>query len=152
MLVGAFVVWLVVAVGLWALGWREILGLYFVNCVLGVLGGIALSRALARFALLRSLGSQTLPIYLAHTPIIIIGAVLLNWTGLVGVPLVEVLGPPALAAAAIALALALHRGAQRGGAGWLYSPPDWFDVGNRRVAARDDVATVPVATTAEPRP
>ncbi|MGY4643586.1 acyltransferase family protein [Cellulomonas sp. URHB0016] len=153
-LVAAFVVWLAVAVGLWALGWREVLGLYFVNCLLGVLGGIALSRALARFALLRSLGSQTLPIYLAHTPIVILCAVLLSHTGLLTVPLVDVLGPPALAAVAITLALGLHRGAQRAGAGWLYAPPDWFDVDGRSAVGRrrDDAVTVPVVTTAEPRP
>ncbi|GIG19668.1 hypothetical protein Cch01nite_03920 [Cellulomonas chitinilytica] len=151
-LVAAFAVWLVVAVGLWALGWREVLGLYFVNCLLGVLGGIALSRALAGVPVLRSLGSQTLPIYLAHTPIIITCAVLLSSTGVLTFPLVAVLGPPALAAGAIALALALHRGAQRVGAAWLYAPPDWFDVrgrGGAAVRARD---AVPVASSAEPRP
>ncbi len=150
-LVAAFVVWLVVAVGLWALGWREVLGLYFVNCLLGVLGGIALSRALAGVPVLRSLGSQTLPIYLAHTPIIITVAVLLSHTGVLTHPIVAVLGPPTLAATAIALALVLHRSAQRAGATWLYAPPGWFDVRRRReaVAMRDEVA---VASSAEPRP
>lgn len=133
-LVAVFVAWLAVAVGLWALDLRDVLGLYFVNCVLGVAGGIALSRALSRFAVLRRLGSQTLPVYLAHTPIIIVAAVLLSRTSFVDGPVVAVLGPPLLAASAVALALVLERGLRAAGAPWMYDPPAWFDVRRRERA------------------
>ncbi len=42
--------------------------MYFVNCVVGVIGGLALSRFLSGLTVLGRLGRQTLPIYLAHTP------------------------------------------------------------------------------------
>lgn len=125
-LVAAALVWAAVSVGLWRYGLREVPGLYFVNCVLGIVAGIALARVLARFEVLRSIGSQTLPIYLAHTPVIIAVAVLLHLAGLTGGLVVVVALPLLLAVFAIATALRLRTVAERHGAGWLYSPPGWF--------------------------
>lgn len=135
-MVGVVALWAAVAFGLWAADLREAPGLYFVNCVLGVAAGIAVSRALSRSHVLRDLGARTLPVYLAHTPLIIVTAALLKSWGAVDSPAVAVLGPPLLAAAAIVATLALERGAKRVGAGWLYEPPAWFDVAARRRAAR----------------
>lgn len=134
-LVGVVVVWAVVAVGLWALGWREVPGLYFLNCVLGVLAGIAVARAAARVRWLRAIGSRTLPIYLAHTPIIVLTSIALflaHVTGHRGLDLVLV---PLVTAGAITLALRINDLAVAHGAGWLYEPPAWF-FGRRGVAGR----------------
>ncbi len=134
-----FVLWAVVAVGLWAAGLREVLGLYFVNCVLGVLAGIGLSRVLAGWAGLRSLGSKTLPVYVAHTPIAIVCAFLVSLTPMPAFAWSGLVLPPLVALVAILASLALHRVAQQRGAGWLYAPPRWFDVPPRRAAAVADV-------------
>jgi len=74
---------------------------------------------------LRSIGSQTLPIYLAHTPIIVLTAVVLHTLGLMGHPL-DVALPPLLVAFAIWVALRLRAVAVRVGCGFLYAPPAWF--------------------------
>lgn len=153
LLAGAFALWAVVAVGLWALDLREVLGLYFLNCVVGVAGGIALSRALAGWSALRSLGSRTLPVYLAHTPIIIVVSVVLSLTPVVDLAVVSVVGPPLLAVGAVAAALLLERGAVRVGAGWLYTPPAWFDLPQHpgapvEVPARPAAAREPAAAPA----
>lgn len=126
-----FVAWSVVAVGLWALGWRGVLGLYFVNCVLGVAAGIGLSRLLAGCQPLRDLGAKTLPVYVAHTPLAIVASILVSLTPVVDQPVVAVVGPPLLTALVVLGSLALHRWALAHGAGWLYSPPAWFDLPRR---------------------
>lgn len=109
----------------WALGWRELPGVYFVNCLIGVLAGVALSTFAVRIGLLARLGRQTLPIYLAHTPIVILITI-----AMFALPaVIEVLVPygavvvPAVAAVAIAAALGLHRLAQRSVLRYLYEAP-----------------------------
>jgi len=100
-------------------------GIYFINCVLGLLAGICLGRALARIAVLSYLGSRTLPIYLGHTPIIITTVVILSGVGAISVaprPL-GVLLPVILPSLAIGLALVVNRLATRVGLDWLYQPP-----------------------------
>jgi len=75
---------------------------------------------------LRSIGAQTLPIYLAHTPIIVLTAIALHLSGALGHRVTDLLAPPTLVVVAIALALVLRRVAERNGAGFLYAPPSWF--------------------------
>lgn len=142
LLAGLFAAWLVVSILLWRLDLREIPGLYFVNCVLGVGAGIALSRALS-FGLLRRIGSQTLPIYLAHTPLAVLTSVALYLTGVTAIaPLWPVL-PPLVMVFVVWGALQVHKGAMRFSLGFLYVAPSWFPGRTR--------STTPALVTAEQR-
>jgi uncharacterized membrane protein YcfT len=123
-LVGAFLAWAALSVAIPALGLREVPGLYFVNCVLGVLAGISLSRVLSRLPRLAAIGSNTLPVYLTHTPLIILvsfGLVALDRV----VPLDALAGalPPVVAALAVTLSLLIHAAVSRGPLAFLYSAP-----------------------------
>jgi len=93
--------------------------------LLGLVSGTALATRLTGSRLLRHLGSRTLPIYLAHTPLIVVlvwGAYRLRVTGWpTGVRLVL---PVLVAASAVALSLALHAMLCRTAPGrLLYAPP-----------------------------
>lgn len=143
-LVGVVAVWAVVAVGLWWLGWREVPGLYFLNCVLGVLAGIAVARAAARVSWLRAIGSRTLPIYLAHTPIIVLTSIALFLAHATGHRGLDLLLVPLVTAGAIALALRVNDVAVAHHGGWLYEPPAWFFGRSARPATA--VSPVPVPT------
>lgn len=122
-------VWVVVAVLGTVLHLNTTLpGYYFVACCLGVLAGINISRLLAGVATLRRVGSQTLPIYLSHTTLILIACWCLHFIG-AGVkshPGVGVL-PPVLAASAAMVALRLAGVAERlPVARNLYLAPQWL--------------------------
>lgn len=84
-------------------------GVRFLLCVLGVVGGFALSRLLAWVPGMDRLGANTLPVYVAHIPIIVAVVVPLYLAGfapvLAAVPEVSVI---TLTAAAIAGAWWLH--------------------------------------------
>lgn len=122
----AVVVWAAVSVLLWWQDLRGVPGLYFLNCVLGVLAGVAVSRSLQRVAWLGAIGSRTLPIYLAHTPLIIALALLLHLSGVVRLEATDWVAPVVVAAVAVRAALALEAFAPRHRLGWLFAPPDWF--------------------------
>ncbi|CAL4858596.1 acyltransferase family protein [Microbacterium sp. MM2322] len=99
-------------------------GVYPALACLGVLAGVAISQVLQRSAVIVRLGSRTLPVYLAHTPIVILLAAAVA-------PAVEndlvravaPLLPPAAALAAIALSLGLHRLSVRSPLRFLFDPP-----------------------------
>ncbi|MBC7594691.1 MAG: acyltransferase family protein [Kineosporiaceae bacterium] len=99
-------------------------GLYFLNCVLGLLAGVCIGRALSGLLILGHLGSRTLPIYLGHTPIIVTCVLVFSTTGLIpSVPdAVAVILPAILAPVAMCLAYVLYRGLDRR-LPWLYEPP-----------------------------
>lgn len=124
MLAAVVVVWAVVSTVLFVLDLRAVPGAYFVNCLLGVAAGVAISRALVRLPLLQRLGRQTLPIYLAHTPIIIaLSIVLLLVPGLLDI--VAPIGwliPPLAAVAGVAGALWLHARLRGTPLRYLYEP------------------------------
>jgi uncharacterized membrane protein YcfT len=127
LLFAAFALWLAVGLTLELAGLEHVIGLYFINCVAGVFGGIALSRALARVSLVGRIGQKTLPIYLAHTPIILVICFVL-WLAPVH-PIAQAIQPvmPLLVtAAAVSLALLLYRLASRGPTRYLYEPPPWL--------------------------
>jgi len=69
--VGAVAVWLVVSVLSAGFGLAALPGWFFFNCCLGVVAGISLARLGARLRFLRYLGRNTLPVYVAHTPLIL---------------------------------------------------------------------------------
>lgn len=120
----ALVAWAVISVGLSLLGLRDIFGLYFVNCLLGVVGGIALSRALLRLGALTMLGGRTLPVYLAHTPFVIIISFLISQLGLVSsANAIAPIAPVLVAGIAVTLALGLNRVARRAPLLYLFEPP-----------------------------
>lgn len=117
--------WLAVSLVLFISGLRAAPGLYFVNCVTGVFAGVALSGLLAAVPILRRLGRQTLPIYLAHTPIVILISIFfLVFPSLVALTSpVSWAIPPITTAVAIAAALGLHRMASSSALRYLYEPP-----------------------------
>ena len=122
--VATVLLWAGCSVGVALFDLRTVPGLYFVNCLLGVAAGVGVSRALAGIGRLAYLGRTTLPIYLAHTPIIILLSFVLS-TPLLSPAVATVAGviPPVLAAVAVALALALHRAAAPTPLRYLYHPP-----------------------------
>lgn len=103
---------------------RGVFPLYFLNCLLGVGAGICLSRLLVKVRWLRTIGSNTLPIYVAHTPTIIIVVTTLEMTGAIPVlQHVAWLAPPVLAVLAVTVAVLLHRWTARGPLRFLYEVP-----------------------------
>lgn len=123
-LVGTVVAWAGLSVGLGVGGLRGVVPLYFLNCVLGVLAGIALSRALSGIPLLGRLGRQTLPIYLAHTPIVILLLFAVHSAPIWPLPpVLAAVSPLLLAALATTAALALHRALAPTPLRLLYEPP-----------------------------
>jgi uncharacterized membrane protein YcfT len=123
-LVGVVVAWAALSTAIAVFSLRSVPGLYFVDCVLGVVAGITLARPLARIPRLVMIGSTTLPIYLTHTPLIIVIAYALSLLARV-VPfgLVVWVLPPIVAAVAIAASLVLSARAARGPLRLLYAPP-----------------------------
>lgn len=96
--------------------------------VLGAVAGFALGRMLDPIRPLCALGRRTLPVYVAHLPIIVAIVVVLDAAGLraivVRAPSIAVV---VLAGLATVGALALHRALVRTrSGGLLYAPPDWF--------------------------
>jgi uncharacterized membrane protein YcfT len=69
-----------------------------------------------------SVGRNTLPIYLAHVPVIL----MLRGT-MPGEGVWLYVSPLLLATCGVGGGLLLHRLARGAGAGWLYSKPSWFD-------------------------
>jgi peptidoglycan/LPS O-acetylase OafA/YrhL len=118
------VLWAAVSVTLPLLGIRDVWGLYFVNCVLGVCAGIVLSRGLARLRVLGRIGQQTLAIYLAHTPIIIVLSFALSLTPVPQAMTPDLLATPLVASGAVLVALLLHHWCSRRRVlRHLYTPP-----------------------------
>lgn len=120
-----FVMWAVTSTVVTVFDLRSVVGIYFLNCLIGVLAGVVLSRALDPCGLLASLGRQTLQIYLAHTPLIIVLLVPL-WA--LRVPALmgdapDVLITPIFAAASTTLAVLLYRALQPTPLRHLYTPP-----------------------------
>jgi uncharacterized membrane protein YcfT len=133
-LVGVVVVWAALSVSLTLLEMRDVWGLYFVNCVLGVCGGIVLSRVLSRVRVIGRIGQRTLPIYLAHTPIIIVLSFALSLTPVPQLMSPDVLGTALVGCGAVSLALLLFRWCSRRRVlRYLYTPP--LHLLDRRVTA-----------------
>ncbi|TFD56810.1 acyltransferase [Cryobacterium suzukii] len=125
LLVGAAMfVWAAVTAAIALLGLRDVFGLYFLNCLVGVVGGIAFSRTLRGVRWFGMIGRITLPIYLAHTPIVILISFLLSLP--ISFPAAAVIAPvlpPILAVTAVLLALYLNRFASRSALRYAYEPP-----------------------------
>jgi len=99
-------------------------GVYPALACVGVLAGIAISQVLQWSAWIVGLGSRTLPVYLAHTPIVILlaAAVALVADHTVVRTAAPVL-PAAAALAAIGLSLGLYRISRRTFLRFLFDPP-----------------------------
>ena len=125
MLLGLIVTWIAAASASQALGGERFVGPGLATRSLGLAAGIALAGLLARRRLLSFLGSRTLPIYLAHTPLIITMAILVHaqrdtaWVHAL-TPVLPVL----LTVATIPLTLLLHLLLRATPARVLYKPPE----------------------------
>ncbi|UYK39729.1 acyltransferase family protein [Microbacterium terricola] len=116
--------WLAVAFVVTVFDASRIPGVYPALACLGVLAGVALSQVLQRVAAIVRLGSRTLPVYLAHTPIVILISAGLAWPPVNDVARVLAPAlPPAVALAAIVLALGLYRVSARPPLRYLFEPP-----------------------------
>ncbi|WP_243231858.1 acyltransferase family protein [Microbacterium sp. CIAB417] len=127
-LVVCFVAWVVLAVSGTVFALSAVPGYYFLCCIAGVFGGVAVSHVLAKIPGPRFLGTRTLPVYLTHTTVILVLVWILWWT----LPLEDLSGlgtvlPPVIAAAAIATSLWISRVvATRPVLRHLYEQPAWF--------------------------
>jgi uncharacterized membrane protein YcfT len=94
--------------------------------VLGIVVGISVSMIACRFTSLKAvpvyLGKNTLPIYVAHSPIVGLLTVALA-DGATDMPLAEFWSVPTVSAAAIILSLLLKFGVEKAGGWWLFAPP-----------------------------
>ncbi|WP_423462358.1 acyltransferase family protein [Promicromonospora sp. MS192] len=126
--------WAALATVVEVAGLRPVVGMYFVLCVAGVLAGAALGTFLARSAALVRTGTSTLPVYLGHTPVIILGSsVVFALTGSTTLPPVAgLLAVPAATVVATTLSLLLHRWTASSLLRYLYAPPPW--TASRRAA------------------
>lgn len=126
--------WAVLAAVVETAGLRSVVGVYFALCVAGVLAGAALGTFLARSAVLVRTGTSTLPVYLGHTPVIILGSSLVF--ALVGSTTLPhaagLLAVPAATVVATALSLLVHRWTASSPLRYLYAPPPW--TASRRTA------------------
>lgn len=102
-------------------GFIDIPGWFFLNCLLGVVAGISVARAVTVVSAVRFLGRNTLPIYVTHTPLILTGVSLLHLVGYAGNG-PDALATPVLATCAITGALGLHALLRQGALGWVYGP------------------------------
>ena len=125
LLIGAAMLfWVAVTATVTLLGLRDVFGLYFLNCLVGVIGGIAFSRTLRGAHWFGAVGRITLPIYLAHTPIVILISFVLSLPiFFAAVAVIAPVLPPLLALTAVLIALALHRFASRSVLRYAYEPP-----------------------------
>ncbi|BDZ51942.1 hypothetical protein GCM10025867_41830 [Frondihabitans sucicola] len=123
-LAAALVVWAIISIVLGVFDLGHVPGAYFLNSIAGVLGGIALSRFLMPVRFLGRIGQQTLPIYLAHTPIILAIVFVIHETPLLGAltPFAMIL-PPVIAGIAVFLTLRLHAILAKTPLRYLYEPP-----------------------------
>jgi hypothetical protein len=149
LVIGAtMVLWVGVTTAVALLGLRDVFGLYFLNCVVGVIGGIAFSRALRGVRWFGAIGRITLPIYLAHTPIVILISFVLSLPLIFDyVSVVAPVLPLILALTAVLLALALHRFAQRNWLRYAYEPPPFlidFDERGFRLRRRTRTTDKPI--------
>ncbi|HST86411.1 MAG TPA: acyltransferase family protein [Kineosporiaceae bacterium] len=117
--------WFVLAAFAYTSGLDDLPGVGLLVRVVGVAAGFALARRLMSVTLLSYLGSRTLPIYLAHTPLIIC----FTWVLSIGLgdglpdPVIAVL-PVLFTVVSVALSLLLHFALTSNSAGaLLYAPP-----------------------------
>lgn len=143
--VGIVLVWAVLSTVVAVYDLRAVPGLYFLNCTVGVVAGIGISRALAGLPRLAFIGRTTLPIYLAHTPLIILLSFVLS-TPLLFPAVASVAGgvPPVLAAVAVTLALWLNRAVAPTPLRYLYAPPPAV----LRIGPRADAPAAPPSPSA----
>ncbi|GAB3253536.1 acyltransferase family protein [Kineosporia babensis] len=103
------------------LGWP---GVGLAARLVAVLAGVALGLLLQPLKVFGHLGSRTLAIYLAHTPLVVLMVFLFDQAGGTGADHTVLLSIPLVfSVLAVALSLALHWLALRGGLRVLYGPP-----------------------------
>ena len=120
-------VWIGVYVLVTRLAVDGIPGVQFLLRVAGFSAGISLALLLHRITVLKTLGRQTLPIYLAHTFFVVGIVCILRVAGFdLSGPIASGITPWSLAVVAMAISLALHKVANRGVGTLLYAPPHAF--------------------------
>ena len=122
--VGIVAAWIALRVGAEAAGIAEQAVASFLLAAGGMVAGVALAVSLQHVHLLRYLGTRTLPIYLAHSPVIIVLAAVLSLGPALPTSAASTLAA-AVAAVAVVLPLLLHA-RSHGVLRYLYAaPPAW---------------------------
>ncbi len=122
--IGAIVGWLVLASVAYFTGVLYLPLVGVVVRILGLVTGIGLAVLLQDVKLFAYLGSRTLPIYLAHTPILVVMVAVLDPVASSGaVQAVKWILPFVLTVPAIWLALKVNEGLMKTPARMLYEPP-----------------------------
>jgi fucose 4-O-acetylase-like acetyltransferase len=131
-------VWFVAAVLLHVTGADQYAGPDLLVRLLGLVAGLAIAWVLARWRLWTYLGSRTLPVYLAHTPLIIVLAyaahVLRHERWVTGISAAL---PVLLTLTVIPAALILQTVAVRVGLTAFYAPPARVNLFVRRLVTRN---------------
>jgi uncharacterized membrane protein YcfT len=148
LIAAAIVLWAGVTATVALFGLRDVFGLYFLNCLVGVIGGIAFSRTLRRARWFGMIGRITLPIYLAHTPLVILISFVLSLSFFFpAASAIAPILPLILALTAVLLSLSLHWFAARSALRYAYEPPPFVTGLDRRHGRSNRAAR----STEEPR-
>lgn len=143
--------WLALSVADYVLDVDKVIGVGLAIRLLGVAAGIALALHLQQVKLFGSLGSRTLPIYLAHPPLLITFTWLVIVVLGVTSPLVISVLPALFTVAAIVLSLQLHSVLLRNSVGrYLYSPPPAAVAGVKRIVST--AVSAPISAEPVPQP
>lgn len=119
--------WLAASTVVTLLGLTAIPGVSFLLSCAGILAGVSLASLLVGARPLRRVGTQTLPIYLGHTPIIIlVSAVVVRLLGADAVHTVNPVLVPVAAVGALLLARRIHQWVAGTPLRYLYRQPDWL--------------------------
>lgn len=122
--IAVVVIWSSGAAWMVMTGAEDIPGVRFAGTLLGVAAGVFVSSMLKDVRILGYLGARTLPIYLAHTPILILADYPMSFGLLGSLPVgVRSMLPLIVAPCAIAVALGIYRLAMAANAGFLYTVP-----------------------------
>lgn len=115
---------------------RAVPGVLFAGTVLGMIAGLSLSKLLIPVTALLQLGAKTLPVYVLHTPIVILASLAFAQGFMEWAPWwLRAVMPFAIAAAAIFCSLGIYA---VGAKSLLFRAPRWFVIQGRRLFSRTD--------------
>jgi uncharacterized membrane protein YcfT len=147
--IGWLAIWSVTTVVVSWLGLTRFPGVYFAVACLGVVGGVSLATLLVRLGKLAWVGKNTLPIYVAHTPLIILCTCVLHVVGLSLSGVIVYTLPPVIAALAVGCSLLIYTAARRNSLSSLYELPH---LTSRRYPAAQALGHASESGRRRPRP
>jgi uncharacterized membrane protein YcfT len=144
--------WLLLSAANHGYGFDQVLGVGLAVRLLGVAAGIALALHLQPFAIFAYLGSRSLPIYLAHPPLLTCFTWLLIVVLGVRSPVVIGVLPPLFTLAAIVISLQLNTALKHHSVGrYLYAPPPTVTAWVRRIVSNPSTENAQARVSSEGR-